>query len=121
MKAIRTRRELFALSEQKRVRRTAQQIAADTDAQIEKLRVSIQEIEEKKAAAAAEFDAKIAAVEDKIKKLEARKKEVLTPKKRRPRKSKAKRIQELIRQAQKSGMKLNEIAEKLGVSPEEAE
>lgn len=112
---------MFALSEQKRVRRTAEQIAADVDVQIEKLRASIQEIEKKKAASAAEFDAKIAAVEEKIKKLEVRKKEVLAPKKRRTRKSKAKQIQELIRQAQKSGMKLDEIAEKLGVCPEAAE
>ena len=109
------------MSDQKRVRRTSEQIAADIDVQIENLRSSIAEIEEKKANAAAEFDAKIAAVGDKIKKLEARKKEVLAPKKRRTRKSKAKQIQELIRQAQKSGLKLDEIAEKLGVAQSEEE
>ncbi len=37
------------------------------------------------------------------------------PKKRKPRKKKADQIKELIRQAQKSGMKLDEIADKLGV------
>ena len=121
IRAIKARRELFVLSDQKRVRRTSEQIAADIDVQIENLRSSIAEIEEKKANAAAEFDAKIAAVGDKIKKLEARKKEVLAPKKRRTRKSKAKQIQELIRQAQKSGLKLDEIAEKLGVAQSEEE
>lgn len=40
---------------------------------------------------------------------------MLSPKKRKPRKSKAERIRELVKQAQKSGMKLDEIAEKLGM------
>ena len=66
-------------------------------------------------AACAEFDAKIAAVQEKAAKLAERKKEVLSPKKRKPRKSKAERIRELVKQAQKSGMKLDEIAEKLGM------
>ena len=69
----------------------------------------------KKIAACAEFDAKIAAVQEKAAKLAERKKEVLSPKKRKPRKSKAERIRELVKQAQKSGMKLDEIAEKLGM------
>ena len=56
-----------------------------------------------------------AAVQEKAAKLAERKKEVLSPKKRKPRKSKAERIRELVKQAQKSGMKLDEIAEKLGM------
>ena len=48
--------------------------------------------------------------------LEAKKKDVLTPKKRKPRKSKADQIKLLVRQAQKSGMKLDEIADKLGMA-----
>ena len=96
------------MAEQKRVRRTPEQIAADIDGQISKL-------EENKIAACAEFDAKIAAVQEKAAKLAERKKEVLSPKKRKPRKSKAERIRELVKQAQKSGMNLDEIAEKLGM------
>ena len=103
------------MAEEKRIRRTAEQIAADLDVQKEKLVASISEIEEKKAAACAEFDRKIQSVNEKIAKLEARKKALFTPKKRKPRKKKADQIKELIRQAQKSGMKLDEIADKLGV------
>ena len=83
------------MAEQKRVRRTPEQIAADIDGQISKLEENIRGLEEKK--------------------LAERKKEVLSPKKRKPRKSKAERIRELVKQAQKSGMKLDEIAEKLGM------
>ena len=103
------------MAEEKRVRRTADQIAADIDVQVEKLTESISEIEEKKAAACAEFDRKIQSVNEKNAKLETRKKALFTPKKRKPRKKKADQIKELIRQAQKSGMKLDEIADKLGV------
>ena len=103
------------MAEQKRVRRTPEQIAADIDGQISKLEENIRGLEEKKIAACAEFDAKIAAVQEKAAKLAERKKEVLSPKKRKLRKSKAERIRELVKQAQKSGMKLDEIAEKLGL------
>lgn len=103
------------MSEQKRVRRTSQQIALDLDTEIQELHESIQKIEEKKAASAAEFDKKIAVVRTKISKLEERKKNLLTPKKRTQRRSKADQIKGLVKQAQKSGMKLEEIADKLGV------
>lgn len=107
------------MAEQKRVRRTSEQIAADLDVEIAELHDSIQEIEEKKAESAAKYDAKIEAVNAKIRKLQARKHDLLTPKKRAPRKSKAQQIKKLVSKAQKSGMKLDEIAEKLGVSIEE--
>ena len=68
------------MPEGKRVRRTPQQMAQDLDAQMEKLNASIAELEEKKAASAAVFDGKIATVRGKIKKLEAKKKDVLAPK-----------------------------------------
>ena len=84
------------MAEQKRVRRTPEQIAADIDGQISKLEENIRGLEEKKIAACAEFDAKIAAVQEKAAKL-------------------AERIRELAKQAQKFGMKLDEIAEKLGM------
>ena len=82
--------------EEKRVRRTAEQIAADLDAQVEQLMGSIDGIEEKKAAACAEYDRKIDSVREKIAKLEERKKALFTPKKRKPRKKKANQIKELM-------------------------
>lgn len=106
------------MSEEKRVRRTAEQIAADLDEQIEGLQASILEIQDKKDAAAAVFDSKIAGVNGKIKKLQDKKKAVLTPKKHKVRKSKTLQIKELIRQAQKSGLQVQDIAEKLGVTLE---
>ena len=57
------------MSEGKRIRRTPEQIAADLDVQIEKLKDSILELENKKAASVTEFDNKIAAVKEKIAKL----------------------------------------------------
>ena len=57
------------MSEGKRIRRTPEQIVADLDVQIEKLKDSILELENKKAAAVTEFDNKIAAVKEKIAKL----------------------------------------------------
>lgn len=107
------------MAEQKRIRRTSEQIAADLDIQIAELNDSIHEIEEKKAEAVAKFDAKIESVNEKIRKLQTRKSNLLSPKKRAPRKSKAQQIKKLVSKAQKSGMKLDEIAEKLGVSIEE--
>ncbi len=54
------------MSEGKRIRRTPEQIVADLDVQIENLKDSILELENKKAAAVTEFDNKIAAVKEKI-------------------------------------------------------
>lgn len=107
------------MPEGKRVRRTPQQMAQDLDAQMEKLNASIAELEEKKTASAAVFDGKIAAVREKIKKLEAKKKDVLAPKKRKTRKTKAQQIKDLVRKAQKAGLKPDEIASRLGISMEE--
>ena len=107
------------MPEGKRVRRTPQQMAQDLDAQMEKLNASIAELEEKKTASAAVFDGKIAAGREKIKKLEAKKKDVLAPKKRKTRKTKAQQIKDLVRKAQKAGLKPDEIASRLGVSIEE--
>ena len=107
------------MPEGKRVRRTPQQMAQDLDAQMEQLNASIAELEEKKSASAGVFDGKIAAVREKIKKLEAKKKDVLAPKKRKTRKTKAQQIKDLVRKAQKAGLKPDEIASRLGVSIEE--
>ena len=61
----------------------------------------------------AEIDEKIAAHKDAIKKLEQRKNEILNPK---PRLSKAQKVKVLIDKAKDSGMSVDEIAEKLGVT-----
>ena len=103
------------MPEQKRVRRTPEQIAAAIDAQIEALEGAMQETEQKKAAAIAEFDHKAAVLRGRIAALQEKKKVALGPKQRKKRKTKAEKIQERVRQAQKSGLKLDEIAEKLGV------
>lgn len=102
------------MSEGKRVRRTSQQIAEDLNSEIAALHQTIAEIEDKKADSAAEFDAKIAKVEAKITALQQKQKDLLTPKKHPRRRSKAEQIKDLVKQAQKSGMKLEEIADKLG-------
>lgn len=103
------------MSEEKRIRRTAEQIAADIDTQIEALHGNIDALEERKAASVQEFDEKINHVKQRIEKLNEKKKNLSAPKKRKPRKKKADKIKDLIAQAQKNGLKLDEIADKLGV------
>lgn len=61
----------------------------------------------------AEIDEKIASHKDAIAKLEQRKNEILNPK---PRLSKAQKVKVLIDKAKNSGMSVDEIAEKLGVT-----
>ena len=107
------------MAEEKRTRRTAEEMAAARDAKIAELEASIQALEEKKAAAVAAIDEKIAAVNAKIDKIKEQKKAAMSPKKRKPRRSKNAQIQQLVKQARKSGMKLEEIAEKLGIEIEE--
>lgn len=61
----------------------------------------------------AEIDNKIAAHKEAIKKLEQRKTEILNPKHRL---TKAQKVKIVIDKAKKSGMSVDEIAEKLGVT-----
>lgn len=103
-------------SNAKRVRRTPEERIAEVDAKIEILNQSIADLESKKQASLTSFDEKIAAVQERIKGLESKKQEILTPKPRRkPRKTKKQKIQEILKEAQKSGMKPEEIAERLGI------
>ena len=104
----------------RRPRRTAEQRAADIDAKIQKLNEDLEGVEAKRAAAMQEFDAKAATVKDRIEALEQQKKEILAPKPpRKPRKTKKQKIQELIQTASKSGLKPEEIAERLGLAQTE--
>ena len=104
----------------KRIRRTPQQIADDIDVKIQELNKAIEGIEEKKAAAIADFNAKIEAKQQMISSLEEKKKAVLAPPKtRKPRLTKKQKIASLLKKAEKSGMKPEEIAERLGLSENE--
>ena len=85
----------MAESETKRPRRTPQERAAAVDEKIAKFNQSIAELEEKKTAALAEYDAKITALQERVKALEAKKQEILAPKPpRKPRKTKKQKIQD---------------------------
>ena len=50
--------------------------------------------------------------------VEAKKAEILAPKKRKPRKTKKQKLEAILKQAQKAGLKPEEIAERLGVTLE---
>ena len=104
----------------KRIRRTPQQMADQVDAKIQKLNQDLENLEEKRAAANADFDTKAAAVRERIAVLEQKKVDLLQPKPPlKPRKSKKQKIQELIKLANKSGLKPEEIAERLGLGQTE--
>ncbi len=110
----------MAETEKKRVRRTAEERVFALDMKKEELEKSIQSIEEKKQAAISVFDEKIEKIQGKITVLEKQKAAILSPKApRKPRKSKKQKIQNLMKQAQKAGLKPEEIAERLGLSVEE--
>ncbi len=106
------------MDETRRVRRTPEQIAADIDAQIAEQESSIARLEERKQAAVAEFDRKLETVRNRIAGLQDKKAALFTPKPRKARKTKKQKIAELLKQAEKSGLKLEEIAERLGLSTE---
>lgn len=105
----------------RRPRRTAEQKAAEIEAKVQKLNEDLDNIETKRTAANEDFDAKVAAVKERIATLEQQKKDILAPKPpRKPRKTKKQKIQEIIQFANKSGLKPEEIAERLGLNqPEE--
>ena len=101
----------------KRTRRTPEQMIEEIEAKMQKLTQEIEAIEEKRMATNQEFDQKVEAVKGKIAAMEQRKKEILAPKPpRKPRKTKNQKIAEIVKQAQKSGMKPEQIAEALGVN-----
>jgi len=104
-----------------RKRRTPEERAAMLDAKIEALQQSITKYEEQKNAAIKEFGNKITAVNAKVEALEQKKKDILTPKPpkiRKPRKTKKQKTEEVIRKALKSGLSLDEIAERLDLEIE---
>lgn len=107
-------------SENKRARRTTEERIVEVEAKIEELNKQIQNIEEKKQEAVAAYNDRIAKVTDRIKALEKQKATILAPKPpRKPRKTKKEKIQDLMKQAQKAGLKPEEIAERLGLTIQE--
>ena len=73
----------------KRARRTPQQLAEQADAKIQKLNQALEDLEAKRAAANADFDAKAAEIKARIGALEQKKADLLKPKPpRKPRKTK---------------------------------
>ncbi len=103
----------------KRVRRSPEQLAADLDTKIEALKGRLDGIEAERAAANEKFDNKAAEVNDRIKVLMNKQKLLLAPKPpRKPRKTKKQKMQDLLKQAEKSGLKPEEIAERLGITME---
>lgn len=109
-------------TEKKRTRRSVEERIAEVDAKIEAVNQSIAELEAKKQAAIASYDEKIAAAQERIQSLESKKAAILAPKpkiKHKPRKTKKQMIQDIMKQAQKAGMKPQEIAERLGLPVEE--
>jgi len=101
--------------ETKRTRRTPEERAAELDAKVETLRQTIAKYEAQKDSAMREYDNKIAAVTAKIETLEQQKADLLTPKPRKRRVTKKQKTEAVIRQAIKSGLSPNEVAERLGV------
>lgn len=103
--------------EKKRVRRTREERASALDEKIREAREQIEGIESKKQEAICAFDAKIDAIRGKIQALESKKEQVLSPKQRKTktRRTKKQKIAEILKQAQSSGLKPEEIAEKLGI------
>lgn len=107
-------------TENKRIRRTTEERIADIDAKCEKLNGQIQSLEEKKQQAITGYNDQISRVTEKIKALEKQKTAILAPKPpRKPRKTKKEKIQDLMKQAQKAGLKPEEIAERLGLTLQE--
>lgn len=107
-------------TENKRVRRTTEERIAEIDAKIEECGKQIQAIEAKKQESEAAFDERISKVQARIKELDKQKAAILAPKPpRKPRKTKKEKIQDLMKQAQKAGLKPEEIAERLGLTIQE--
>lgn len=100
----------------KRIRRTPEQLAAEFDEKIAKLEQALAENENKREAAMQSFDQKAADIKAKIEDFAKKKEGVLAPKPpRKPRKSKKQKIDEIVKLAVKNGLKPSEVAEKLGI------
>ncbi len=106
-------------NEAKRVRRSPQQLAEAVDEQISKLEAAISEYEVRKQTAVNEYDKKIESAKAKINALKERKEAILAPKParktRKPRMTKKRKLEAILKQAQKAGKTPEEIAAALGI------
>lgn len=93
----------------KKPRKTPEERIALIDEKIKEAQADIEKLEEKRAV----YDAKINKVRAKISTYEMQKKAILTPKP--PRKTKRQKISEMVSLAEKKGLKLEDIAERLGI------
>lgn len=104
----------------KRIRRTPEQRAAEIDGKIQKMNQELDALKTKRSSVNQEFDKKEEAIKARIKEQEKKKESLLAPKPpRKPRKTKKEKIQDLIKQADKSGLKPEEIAQRLGLDKTE--
>ena len=104
------------MEEKKRVRRSAEERILEINEKIEKFEQSLVELDDKRAEAMIAFDEKEANLRDKIQQLQLKKEDILSPKPiKRTRKSKKQQIADLVKLANKSGLKPEEIAERLGI------
>ena len=104
------------MEEKKRVRRSAEERILEINEKIEKFEQSLVELDDKRAEAMIAFDEKEANLRDKIQQLQLKKEYILSPKPiKRTRKSKKQKIADLVQLANKSGLKPEEIAERLGI------
>ncbi len=104
------------MEEKKRVRRSAEERILEINEKIEKFEQSLVELDDKRAEAMIAFDEKEANLRDKIQQLQLKKEDILSPKPiKRTRKSKKQKIADLVKLANKSGLKPEEIAERLGI------
>lgn len=94
----------------KRTYRTPEQRASDIDAKISELMQTITKYENLKS----DLNEKIKKVKSRIAQLEEKKASLSQPKTRRPRKTKAQKINDILQKASKSGLKPEEIAKRLG-------
>ena len=104
----------------KRIRRTPEQRAEEINVKIQKMNQELDDLKVKRDAVIQEFDKKEEAIKARIKEQEKKKEALLAPKPpRKPRKTKKQKIQDIIKLANKSGLKPEEIAQRLGLDQAE--
>lgn len=105
------------MEEKKRIRRSAEERVAEIDAKIDQLNESLDTLADKREEAIAEFDEKEKKLQEKIKTLTKKKEDILSPepKKRRPRMTKKRKINDILSKAVKAGLTPEDISELLGL------
>ncbi len=106
----------MADTEQKRTRRTVEERVAQVDLNIRTIEETIAKLENKKQAAVATYDEKIAVQQQRIVVLKAQKEKLLNPKPpKKHRMTKKEKMIALLKNAQKSGLSIEEMTTRLGL------